>query len=504
VRDIYMLIHQIGMQAGGMTLSMMTRANLFAANGWRAALVTTDPRRDYREVEADYRRLGLLGPEARILNIFEHHRQLAGTADPDVRGEFADLPRTDEPGMLRAVSAGTDDRGARYFEAGRYRMYKQWRADGSLEFVDFFDDAHRRTRRVEFTTRNEARRELSYDPYGTIVVQDRFLDTDGFCYAMRWMGVKNRAVYKVLTFDRSGTVREYNSTTEWETAWLDQLAAAGAPRPVFIGDGIGGIATLPGVRANGALRYMQIHNNHFAQPLVDKTTVLDDHARVFRQARSVDGIIVLTERQRRDLHHMYGIGDITHVIPHAFADTPALGEEREPYAAVTVARLSDQKAIDAGIRAFRYVVEELPQAVYHIYGTGEEREKLAGVIEECGLQGNVFLEGFTREATRQMARAQVSVITSAYEGFCLSAAESCLQETPVVAFDVDYGPSDIVPGDKQGSILPGRDERALAKEIVRYLSSDRLRRKVGARARQSVLDRFGEKAVFERWNRLLA
>jgi glycosyltransferase involved in cell wall biosynthesis len=505
MRHVYMLIHQIGMQAGGMTLSMMTRANLFQENGWRTALVTTDPKRDYREVEAEYWRLGLLDADVRILNIFEHHRQTAGAADPERRGEFAGLTASEEPGMLAAPSAGSEGLGMRYFDAsGRYRLYKQWRRDGSLEYVDFFDDAHRRTRRVEFNSCNEARRELSYDPYGTLVVQDRFLDSDGFCYVMRWHGVKTRAVYKVLTFQRSGVVSEYDSMLDWEISFFNGLAAQGSERPVFIGDGIGAIASLPQVRANGALRYMQIHNNHLKAPWTDKREVLDDHARVFRQARSIDGIVVLTDRQRRDIDEVYGIGDITHVIPHSFADVPVETEDREPCSAVTVARLSDQKAIDAAIRAFRHVVAQIPQAVYRIYGSGPERDALARLIEECGLRDNVFLEGFARRPTAALARAQVSLITSVYEGFCLVAAESCLQETPVVAFDVDYGPSDIVPSPRHGSILPTRDEEEMAREIVRYFTDERLRRKNGSRARKSVLDRFGEREVFSCWGELLA
>lgn len=504
MRHVYMLIHQIGMQAGGMTLSMMKRANLFARNGWQAALVTTDPRRDYREVEAEYQRLGLIDPGVRILNIFEDHRRSAGAADLQRRGEFAGLTTREEPGMLCVPAAGTNGLGTRYFDAsGRYRLYKHWRADGSLEYVDVFDDAHRRTRRVEFTLGNEARRELSYDPYGTLVVQDRFLDSDGFCYVMRWHGVKTRAVYKVLTFERSGTVREYDSTRDWEIAYFNRLAAQGAERPVFIGDGIGAIGALPQVRTNGALRYMQVHNNHLKSPWTDKRDVLDDHARVFEAARSIDGVVVLTQQQRRDLDEVYGIGDVTHVIPHSFADVPVAAGTREPCSAVTVARFSEQKAIGAGIRAFRHVVDRIPQAVYRIYGTGEERDALAELIEEYRLGANVFLEGFTRDTAAALASAQVSLITSVYEGFCLSAAEACLQETPVVAFDVDYGPSDIVPSPRHGSILPTRDEQELAQEVIRYFTDERLRRENGARARAFVLDRFGERDVFARWSTLL-
>jgi glycosyltransferase involved in cell wall biosynthesis len=76
-----------------------------------------------------------------------------------------------------------------------------------------------------------------------------------------------------------------------------------------------------------------------------------------------------------------------------------------------------------------------------------------------------------------------------------------LQETPVVGFDVNYGPSDIVG--THGSILSTRDEDELAKEILRYFRDERLRQMVGSEARRSVLDRFGEDAVFAKWAQLL-
>jgi len=503
-RHIYMLIHQIGLQAGGMTLSMMARANLFSRNGWHACLVTTDDRRDYEGVEAEYRRLGALDEDVTIVNIFDFYRDQAGVSGGE-HPEYARHVEPDEPGMWRAAPAGTNGGGFRYFETatGRYRLFKQWREDGTLEFVEYFNDAHTKTKRVEYDGRGVARREIAYDPYGSIMIQDRFFAPDGFCFVMRWHGVKNKSVYKVLTFDRAGEVGEYNSSVAWEVEFLNTLAKAGPARPVFIGDGIGAIGKLPQVVANDAQRYMQIHSNHMKSPLLGTPGVREDHERVFLEARKVDGVIVLTDRQRQDVERTYGIGKILHAIPHSFPATPAPSVQREPDMAVSVGRLSEEKYLASAVRAFRLVVDEIPDAVYRIYGTGPERDSLDALIKELGLTKNVFLEGFTDDAATQLARAQVSLTTSVYEGFCMSVAESCLQETPVIAFDVEYGPSDIVPTAAHGSILPTRDEKAMAREIIRYFRDERLRAQVGARARQSVLDRFGEQAVYAKWRTLL-
>ncbi len=499
-----MLIHQIGLQAGGMTLSMMNRANLFSRNGWQAALVTTDAGRDYAPVEAQYRRIGALCDDVHILNIFDHYREKAGHAK-GVHQEYARHTRAEEPGMKRAASADSHGRGYRYFDlaSGRYRLFKQWRADGTLDYVDFFNDAHTKTKRVEYDSSGAARRELSYDPYGSVVVQDRFFTRDGFCYLMRWHGVKTNTVYKILRFQRSGEVGEYGSVADWEAEFLNALAKAAPARPVFIGDGIGAIGKLPKVVANGALRYMQIHSNHVTSPLSPHPAVREDHDKVFRNARKVDGIVVLTEKQGRDLADQYGIGDVVHVIPHHFVERPLPSVARELHTAVSVGRLSDEKALDAAIRAFRLVVDEAPDATYRIFGLGPARDSLAALISELGLGSHVLLEGFTDDSAREFARAQVSLTTSEYEGFCLSVAESCLNETPVVAFDVAYGQSDIVPSPAHGTILPTRSEPDMAREILRYFGDERLRAEVGSRARRSVLERFGEDAVFQKWRTLL-
>ena len=504
-RDIYMLIHQIGRQAGGMTISMMSRANLFVKNGWRAALVTTDEKADYRLVEAEYHRLGILDRRARLINVFDHYRERAGTGEGGCP-EYTSLVRRDEPGMFCAATKGSGDRELRYFDAadGRYRMFKQFRADGSLEFVDWFNDAHTRTKRVEFTAQSEPRRELTYDPYGSIVIQDRFFAADGFCFLMRWHGVKTRAVYKVLHFARGGRViAEYDSSLAFEKVFLESLAKDSAPRPVFIGDGVGGIVKLPSVTANGAMRYMQIHSNHHKSPLLGTDEILEDHDKVFVNARKIDGVIILTDRQRDDVVARYGNEDITHVIPHAFPAVPVANEKREKLSAVSMGRLSPEKAYDIGIGGFRKVVDELPDAVYRIYGTGPEQASLQALIDELELGENVFLMGFTREVDRMLARAQVSVMTSVYEGLPLSVAEACLQETPVIAFDIRYGPAAFIQGPGHGSLLPTRDEGELAREIVRYLRDPKMTREVGARARASVVDRFGEQPVFRRWMELI-
>jgi glycosyltransferase involved in cell wall biosynthesis len=74
--------------------------------------------------------------------------------------------------------------------------------------------------------------------------------------------------------------------------------------------------------------------------------------------------------------------------------------------------LNRHQGLDVAIRAFALVADEMPGAVFHIYGEGSERESLQALIETLHLQQRVSLLDFLpiQQVARIMEQADLAVV----------------------------------------------------------------------------------------------
>lgn len=98
-------------------------------------------------------------------------------------------------------------------------------------------------------------------------------------------------------------------------------------------------------------------------------------------------------------------------------------------------------------------------------------EKAKNLAKKHGVLERVILPGFTVNPYVWMARAELTVLSSDYEGLSMALIESLICRTPVVSTNCNYGPSEILIGDMAGYLSPCGDSVALAKNINRALGA---------------------------------
>jgi D-inositol-3-phosphate glycosyltransferase len=150
------------------------------------------------------------------------------------------------------------------------------------------------------------------------------------------------------------------------------------------------------------------------------------------------------------------------------------------------------------IEALAKVRERFPQVhlaivgeVDHLMSQGGESyyERLLRRIEELGLTENVLWVGWQDEIPDVMADLDVICVPSVEEPFGLVITEAMAMERPVVGFASGAQPEIITDGE-DGLLVPAGDCDALAEALVRLLEDPPLRKRLGARARQTVIERF--------------
>ena len=198
--------------------------------------------------------------------------------------------------------------------------------------------------------------------------------------------------------------------------------------------------------------------------------------------RAYDRVVVLTNEDKE--LNWRGEGHVR-VIPNP------LGEKMEESAPltnkkiITVGRLEPQKNHGSLIRAFRKVADVHPDWTLEIYGVGSLQNRLQTLINELGLQENVFLKGATLTPQKEILASSVFVLTSVYEGFGVVLTEAMQCGVPVVSYDCPCGPKDIITDGVDGFLVPSGDETALAEKICRLIDDPTLRRQMGASAKQA-------------------
>lgn len=133
-------------------------------------------------------------------------------------------------------------------------------------------------------------------------------------------------------------------------------------------------------------------------------------------------------------------------------------------------RLTEQKDFDTLVRAFSQLRTRI-QARLVILGDGRLRAKLRDRIEALGLVDAVAMPGFTPNPYAWMARADLFVLSSAWEGSPNVLTEALALGVPSVSTDCPSGPREVLAGGRFGHLVPVGDAEAMANAMAATLAS---------------------------------
>lgn len=159
------------------------------------------------------------------------------------------------------------------------------------------------------------------------------------------------------------------------------------------------------------------------------------------------------------------------------------------------------KGLDYLLKAIAMLVDELPDIRLTLLGKLKEDGNTAKLIDKLGIRDRIsFHSGLTSEEVAALyGTACCAVVPSLYEGFGLPAGEAMACEVPVITTNGGALPE--VVGDA-GIIVPVRDPAAIAAAIKKLLSDEGLRRNLGNRGRQRILEKFSWRVAADEMERL--
>ena len=154
--------------------------------------------------------------------------------------------------------------------------------------------------------------------------------------------------------------------------------------------------------------------------------------------------------------------------------------------------LNYHQGIDIAIRALALIRDQVPQAEFHIYGSGEQLNPLKALVEDLGLEKRVFLMGTKplHEISSVIENADLGVVPKRSNSFGNEAFSTKILEfmslgVPVVvpdtAIDSYYFNNSVV------KFFHANDEKSLADAILLMIKNPELRQKFSRDAAEFVL-----------------
>ena len=182
--------------------------------------------------------------------------------------------------------------------------------------------------------------------------------------------------------------------------------------------------------------------------------------------------IVLTTQQKQDILAQSDVPEHKiQVIPH-FIEPSTLPEQERKNQFVYLGRFSKEKRIDHIVKAFKLFKAKGYDTKLKLYGgvSGPEQEEIKNLISKESMLDVVEIEPFTNHPKEVFRESRASILTSTYEGFGLSMMESINEGCPVLAYDIRYGPNEIIEEGENGSLIPTGDIEALAQAMERIIT----------------------------------
>ncbi|ENU59099.1 Poly(glycerol-phosphate) alpha-glucosyltransferase [Acinetobacter guillouiae MSP4-18] len=222
-----------------------------------------------------------------------------------------------------------------------------------------------------------------------------------------------------------------------------------------------------------------IHATHLNGPDIYRASINRHYRSYFEHSDELDALVILTERQKEHIQKRFGMHGKLFVIPHIYEKSikHVKFTDRNPLSCLTIARYDKAKNLDSLIRIFKTVIKEIPNAYLNIYGFGGERVFLQNEIDNYQLNDHIKLMGYNENTDSLYDQASLFLFSSRSEGFGMAVLEALCHGCPVISYNIDYGPSDMIHDSENGYLIPFEDETLFSQKVIDLLKDQQKRQK---------------------------
>lgn len=312
----------------------------------------------------------------------------------------------------------------------------------------------------------------------------------------RRVGARGRLL---LARDADGRpVRAWRRRYDFYADWLDHLVGDGEAFLIVDSKTVAPFAA--GYRRRRVTTVHVIHGSHRGPK---PGSVRASRQAVFSRLTDFDAVAFATDAQAADVRAIVGprpfLTSVAH--PVSLIDAATLPTEAARTGAVVIARLEAIKRVEDAVAAMRLVhSDDGPRVPLDIYGTGSRAAELAVLAED---DDAIRFHGHTDEPAAAMATASVLLLTSRSEAFGLVLLEAMAAGCLPIAYDIAYGPAELIRHGENGWLVADGDVGALADAVRAAVELDPARRGAMRENARATASEYSDARIRRRWASIL-
>jgi len=170
---------------------------------------------------------------------------------------------------------------------------------------------------------------------------------------------------------------------------------------------------------------------------------------------------------------------------------------------ISVGRLEYQKGYDLLIDIFKKFKAN-PEAYNWkllLVGEGSQRKKLEAKIKNLDLTEEIILTGATKDVKKYYAMSDIFLLTSRWEGMPLVIDEAMFFQLPIIAFDCETGPREMINHGINGFLIPPGNCDRFVETMIALSQDPVLLAKIKQGCSFSIEQR-SDRVIFTKWNNL--
>lgn len=194
--------------------------------------------------------------------------------------------------------------------------------------------------------------------------------------------------------------------------------------------------------------------------------------------KRLDKFVVLTETSMGEWPELHNMKMIPDPLPIQVNHVSNLDVKR----VISIGRYSYEKGNDLLLKAWAKVEKSCDEWVLDIYGMGDQTP-YRQLIKELGIDTNrCHLHGSLSNVVDEYLNSSIFALPSRFEGFGLVIIEAMSCGLPVVTFNCENGPRNIITDGENGCLIRPFDVDAYANQLIRLIQDADLRQTIGANA----------------------
>ncbi|GEN89739.1 glycosyltransferase [Oceanobacillus sojae] len=499
-RHFFYMLDSFSENSGGRTQATINRAKLLADHAKKSFILTNNFKVNYGKIIEFVKEKRDIPDTIEFINIYEFF------AGEDVYLNNHHGKKTFEKTDEVSYQYDKEKNAYKVFDNDKQISYIQLDGDGTVIYKDFFDAQKRKEKREIYDALGNIIKVSYFDMRTKKIIRQDFYTRDSNLYLSIDYNKSTGETIRCLVFDREQKIKyKFKNETEMNQFWVASLNQT-FENSIFFSEQRKLDNTLIDNKyeKENIKSVAVVHSTHLKEPYTFGSKLRNYNGKMLlKDISKFSAVVLLTKEQLKHVVNQFGIYKNLYRIPHyATEKKNSLFKKKDYSKVVVISRFIPLKRIMDILEAFKLVNTELPTVKLEIWGDGEEKELYQKFIDDNNLEEAVELKGYTNNPNETFYSGGVSIITSINEGFGMTILESLSNQTPVIAYDYNYGPRELINHGENGLIVENGNIKELANAIIEVQKDKKLLKKLSKNTKQKI-EEYKPEILKQKWLELI-